>query len=114
VALPLRLNRSLPPGEYAVYIFARERRLNSLVFAVTSPGTGPQPFAEPPVNPQANTQPTVESVATEASEDGERQRSGQPEMPVIPQPDQGDSGPVFEVPMIDRDTGRIVMVTRTP
>jgi hypothetical protein len=106
VGLPLRLNRSLPPGDYAVYIFARDHQLNSLVFRVTAPGTGPQPFPDPPTDPQVNTQPTVEAVATEAVDDGGRRRDNQP--------DQSNSGPVFEVPVIDGETGQIVMVTRVP
>jgi hypothetical protein len=120
VGLPLRLSRSLAPGQYAVYIFAKERRLNSLVFTVTPPGTGPQPFPEPPADPQVNTQPTVAPAATivvgEGPDQGQRQGrgDGQPEMPVIPGPDRNDGGPVFEVPVIDRETGKIVMVTRVP
>ena len=54
VSLPLGLNGSLPPGEYVVYLFADERRLGSVVFSLTGPGTGPQLFAELPANPQAD------------------------------------------------------------
>lgn len=53
IALPLGLNGSLAPGEYAVFLFANERRLSSVVFGVTG-GGGPQAFAEPPANPSVD------------------------------------------------------------
>ncbi len=54
ISVPLSLNGSLPPGEYVVYLFANERRLGSVVFSLTPPGSGPQLFADLPPNPQAD------------------------------------------------------------
>ena len=54
VALPFTLDGSLPPGEYAVFLFAGERRLNELAFTVSSPGSGSQMLPDPPANPRVD------------------------------------------------------------
>ena len=48
VPLPLYLDGGLPPGEYAVYVFADERPLDSLVFRLLPAGSAPQRLADLP------------------------------------------------------------------
>jgi hypothetical protein len=52
VALPLQLGGAVPPGDYAAFISVDGRSLNSIVFRVTSPGSGAQVLAPLPANPQ--------------------------------------------------------------
>jgi len=54
VGLPLTLNGSVAPGEYAVYLFVGERRLGSLLFRIDPAGTGGQLLPDPPLDPQAD------------------------------------------------------------
>ena len=53
VAFPLRLDGQLPPGDYGVFIDVDKRRIGSLAFTVTAPGTGAQQLPDLPQNPQA-------------------------------------------------------------
>lgn len=53
VAFPLRLGGAVPPGEYAIFIDVDGRRLGSLAFTITSPGSGPVALPELPADPQA-------------------------------------------------------------
>ena len=73
-ALPLTLNGSLAPGEYAVYLYAGERRLNSVVFSVSPAGSGPQIFSDPPVNPQPD-RGGPSAILTPSDGGGNRTRS---------------------------------------
>lgn len=51
--LPVGLSPSLAPGSYSVWIFAEEKKIASLEFDLTAPGTAPQIYADLPANPQA-------------------------------------------------------------
>ena len=102
VALPL--NGSLPPGEYAVYLFVGERRLGSLVFGVTAPGTGPQLLPDPPANPQVQPEAPAGPPNEGAGEPGRRRERDA----------QGQGGPAYGDPVYDPNSGEIVPVTVTP
>ncbi len=52
LALPIGLPGELLPGEYGLFVFADDRPLGSLAFAVTGAGTSAQLLPEMPVNPQ--------------------------------------------------------------
>ena len=141
VALPFTLNGSLPPGEYAVFLFAGERRLNELAFTVTPPGSGSQLLPDPPANPSVD-QPAPGGAPN--AEDGNPRRrrddaSGQGQgEPVYPDPNIAPTDPnavyqdpnvvyidpnapqdpntVYEEPVYDpgAEGGGIVPVTVTP
>jgi hypothetical protein len=53
VAFPLRLSGQLAPGDYAVYVDVDDRRIGSLAFTITAPGSAPQALPQLPANPQA-------------------------------------------------------------
>jgi len=55
LALPVALPAEVAPGEYGVFVFADERPLGSLAFAVTGVGTSAQLLPELPANPQVRT-----------------------------------------------------------
>ena len=55
LALPVGMPAEVAPGEYGVFVFAGERPLGSLAFAVTGVGTSAQLLPELPANPQVRT-----------------------------------------------------------
>ncbi len=52
LALPIALPGELATGEYGLFVFADDRPLGSLAFAVTGPGSSAQLLPELPANPQ--------------------------------------------------------------
>jgi len=52
LALPVGLPAELAPGEYGLFVFADDRPLGSLAFAVTGTGSSAQLLPDLPVNPQ--------------------------------------------------------------
>lgn len=61
VALPLGLSPAMTPGPYAVWLYSDERRVASLAFDLTAPGTAPQIYPDLPTNPQAPAAPAPTS-----------------------------------------------------
>lgn len=55
LALPVGLPAELASGEYGVFVFADERPLGSLAFAVTGVGSSAQLLPDLPANPQVRT-----------------------------------------------------------
>ena len=55
LALPVSLPAEVSPGQYGVFVFADDRPLGSLAFAVTGAGTSAQLLPELPANPQVRT-----------------------------------------------------------
>lgn len=100
VALPLALDGSLAPGDYAVYLFADDRPLNSLVFRLLPAGSAPQRLADLPPADQiqirlAEPTPTPGGPATSwppAAEDGQA--------PIVPN-DPAQSQPVDPFQPVD-------------
>lgn len=102
VSLPFEMNGRLAPGDYAVYLFADDRRLGSLVFVVGPPGSGAQAFPPPPSHPQAVSQPTQPPTG----QDGRRRDGG-----------NGGGGDFVDPgaePVIDPNTGQPVVPTPPP
>jgi hypothetical protein len=54
LALPVGLPAEFAPGEYGAFVFADDRPLGSLAFAVTGVGTSAQLFPEMPANPKVS------------------------------------------------------------
>ena len=69
VAFPLRLDGQLPPGDYGVFIDVDKRRIGSLAFTVTAPGTGAQQLPDLPQNPQAPP-PTPTAAPNQGNQQG--------------------------------------------
>ncbi|HET7094980.1 MAG TPA: hypothetical protein VFI22_15920 [Thermomicrobiales bacterium] len=73
VAFPLRLSGQLAPGEYAVYVDVDDRRVGSLAFTITAPGTAPQALPDLPANPQAAAPAAPTRAGTRPSGDDQSQ-----------------------------------------
>lgn len=82
ISLPYEMNGGLAPGDYAVYLFADDRRLGSLVFVVGPPGSGAQAFPPPPDNPQANAAPTA--APNNGGNRGDRRNDNSGDQPIDP------------------------------
>jgi hypothetical protein len=55
LALPVSLPAEIAPGAFGIFVFADDRPLGSLAFAVTGAGTSAQLLPELPANPQVRT-----------------------------------------------------------
>lgn len=54
IAYSLDLTPDLQPGPYALWVFADERRVGSMTFSLTAPGSPPMMYPELPANPQVS------------------------------------------------------------
>ncbi len=121
VALPLTLNGSLPPGEYAVFLFVDDRRLGSLLFGLTPPGSFPQQLPDPPQNPTVD-RGIPGAGQTPGPNDPNRRRDGQSQGQPVPQDPfaQNPNGAPPAAVIVDPNQippeggGNIVPVTVTP
>ncbi|MGI9253119.1 MAG: hypothetical protein ACR2J8_05190 [Thermomicrobiales bacterium] len=88
ISFPLDLTPELQPGPYALWVFADERRVGSMTFGLTAPGSPPMMYPELPADPQvsapqpqgtqaAGQTPTPQPWEQQPGQNGQQGQSGQ-------------------------------------